>query len=83
MTPQDRPPARATSVTLNGAAVLTRRTRKRMSGTELATAAGVTRQWISLIERSDRINVSAEVAGKIADALGCRLAAIRAPKAPK
>lgn len=82
MTPQDRP-ARASSVTLNGAAVRTRRVRKRMGGTELAAAAGVTRQWISLIERSDRINVSATVADKLAEALGCRLSAIRAPKTPK
>lgn len=78
MTPHTTPENARTSVALSGPAVRARRKRKRVSVTEVAAAVGITRQWLSYVERGESVNVSAGVADRLAEQLGCRLSAIRA-----
>jgi transcriptional regulator with XRE-family HTH domain len=53
-----------------GRRIASRRTLLGMTGGELAEAVGVTREWISTIERDRAANVSASTLMKIASTLG-------------
>jgi transcriptional regulator with XRE-family HTH domain len=61
--------------------ILVARKRMHLSQTELAKAAGISRNYVSFIERGNIEHVSLGVLKKICDELGIRLSAV--PEAKK